>query len=52
MLKDLPTTKICYYLAKQALDDELGEMENPAIHSFVNEAKSRHITVAQRIAHR
>ena len=28
-----------YYLAKQALDDELGEMENPAI-SFVKKLKT------------
>ena len=29
-----------YYLTKQALDEELGEMENPAIRSFVKKLKT------------
>ena len=29
-----------FYLAKQALDEERGEMENPAIRSFVNQLKA------------
>ena len=29
-----------FYLAKQALDEELGEMENPAIHSFIRELRT------------
>ena len=29
-----------YYLAKQVLDEESGEMENPAIHSFVGELRT------------
>ena len=30
-----------YYLAKQAVDEETGEMENPAIHSFVSGLKTK-----------
>ena len=29
-----------FYLAKQALDEELGEMENPAIRSYVDELRA------------
>ena len=29
-----------YYLAKQTLDEETGELENPAIHSFVEELRN------------